>query len=352
LSRQEKYLNSQKRSISLSLADSRASILIIALWSISLLSMFSIALSYGVRQRATLVKRLDERDKLALILEGGARKAFVELQNSLTSSYDSLKDDWSNDPAVFKGIEIADGELDVYYDYISDDNGLLERRYGIVDEDRKININKIDKPVLERLLQIAIGLNETSSQELAASIIDWRDNDENLSMPIGSAESEYYRNTAYPYEAKNSNIEVLDELLLVKGMTPDMLEKLRDYITVYGEGKINANTASKTVLLALGLNAKISDRIISFRAGGDQVSGTSDDNVFETPADIVSKIGEFARLDDAEMNALGAISGQYLATNSKNFMIKCTAHLKNRKYSSGLSCIMDKDGKIYYWRES
>ncbi|MFA4991259.1 MAG: hypothetical protein WC569_01580 [Candidatus Omnitrophota bacterium] len=342
----------QRRSISLSLASPRASILIIALWSISLLSMFSVMLSYGVRQRAALVKRLDEKDKLALILEAGTRKAFVELGNSSVNTYDSLVDAWNDNPAVFQGFAIGDGEIDVFYDYINDTSGSMERHYGLVDEERKINLNKIDRPVLERLFQIVLGFDETTSQELAASIIDWRDSDSALSIPLGSAEGEYYRDAAYPYDAKNYDIEVLDELLLVKGMTADALDRIRDYVTIYGDGRINANTAPRTVFLALGLESDIADDIISFRSGKDQVQGTSDDNVFEAVSDITPKMQQFSRLADSDLRGLNLIAERYFGVNSSNFMIRCGARLKNRKYTASSVCVMDRKGKIWYWRES
>jgi len=347
------YLNSARQSISPLPVSCRGSILIISLWSISLLSVFSVILAYGVRQEAMLVKRLDENDKLSFILEAAPQAAFIEFEKSLEGTVcDCLKDAWNNDPAAFKDVMIGDGVVDFFYDHIDEDNGSLEARYGIVDENRKININKANNQVLERLFQLALGFNESSSQELAACIIDWRDADSMLSIPIGSAENSYYRDSAYPYEAKNADIESLDELLLVKGITPDILEKLRNYITIYGEGKVNVNTASKTVLLALGLDKDIADRIILFRSGKDKLEGTVDDNIFETPADIPVRISESAQLSESDLAGLNNVSELYLTTISETFMIKCAAHLNNKKYTARLVCVMDKKGKILYWQES
>jgi type II secretory pathway component PulK len=57
--------------------------------------------------------------------------------------------------------------------------------------------------------------------ELAASIVDWRDADDEVTS--GGAESEYYLLLADPYYCKNAPFETLDELLLVKGATRDLL---------------------------------------------------------------------------------------------------------------------------------
>ncbi|MCX5692483.1 MAG: type II secretion system protein GspK [Candidatus Omnitrophica bacterium] len=348
-----RYLNSARQSISPLPVNSRGSILIISLWSISLLSIFSVILAYGVRQEAMLVKRLDENDKLSFILEAGAQKAFLEFKKASEGTVcDCLKDAWNNDPAAFKDVMIGEGVIDFFYDHINEDSGSLEARYGIVDENRKININKADAQVLERLFQLALGFDEMSSQELAASIIDWRDADSMLSIPIGSAENSYYRDSAYPYEAKNADIESIDELLLVKGMGSDILEKLRGYITIYGAGRINVNTASKTVLLALGLSKDMADIIISFRSGKDKLDGTVDDNIFEIPADIPVRINEFTQLSESDLAGLNTVSELYLAATSESFTVKCAAHLNNKKYTARLVCVMDKNGKILYWQES
>jgi type II secretory pathway component PulK len=350
---EKKYSNSARQSIFRLLASRSGSILIISLWSISLLSVFSVILAYGVRQEAMLVKRLDENDKLSFILEAASHKAFIELKKSLEGTVcDCLKDAWNNDPAAFKGVEIGDGVIDFFYEHIDEDSGSLKARYGIVDENRKININKANNQVLERLFQLALGFNESSSIELAASIIDWRDADSMLSIPIGSAENSYYTNSAYPYEAKNADIEALDELLLVKGMTPDILEKLRNYITIYGQGRVNVNTASKIVLLALGLDKDMADRITSFRSGKDKLEGTVDDNIFETTLDIPGRINEFAQLSESDLAGLTTVTESYLATTSESFTVKCAAHLNNKNYTVRLVCVMDKNGKILYWQES
>ena len=348
-----RHLNSARQSIYRLPASCKGSILIISLWSIILLSVFSVILAYGARQEAMLVKRLDENDKLSFILDAAPQAAFVELKKSLEGTVcDCLKDAWNNDPAAFKGVVIGDGVVDFLYDHINEDSGSLEARYGIVDENRKININKANNQVLERLFQLVLGFDESSSQELAACIIDWRDADSMLSIPTGSAESSYYRDSVYPYEAKNADIETLDELLLVKGMTPDILEKLRNYITIYGKGKVNVNTASKIVLMALGLNKDMADRIVSFRSGEDKLEGTADDNIFETPADIPARINKSGQLSESDLAGLNSVSELYLAATSESFTVKCAAHLDNKKYTARLICVMNKDGKILYWQES
>ena len=328
----------------------RGSILLLALWSLSLLTVFSVTLGYGLRQKLSLVKRIDERDRLHLIAEAGVQKALAELIRQETEGCNSLKDPVSNDPALFKDVYLEGGSFSVSYNFMNEPGGVLETRYGLSDEESKINFNTAGGAVLKNLFA-AFGLDEVEAQELAASIVDWRDKDSQLSIPLGSAEDPYYHGLPYPYEAKDSEFESLDELLLVKGMTPEILEKLKDYVTVSSGGRMNINTASSLVLLSLGLDEDTADKIIRHRSADDGILGNEDDNVFMKTSDILPQVSQAFPLSDSQISKLTIVIDQGLDVYSNNFMIKSTARLNNRKAELKVVCIADIFGKILYWRE-
>jgi type II secretory pathway component PulK len=235
--------------------------------------------------------------------------------------------------------------------YLGGAGGVIDTGYGLFDEERKININTASQTVLRRFFRIVIGLDDMEAQELAASIIDWRDKDAQLSIPLGSAEDSYYRNLASPYKCKDSNFETLDEIILVKGVTRDIFEKIKDYLTVYGDGKININTASRAVLLSLGLAESTVDKIMSFRSGEDTIAGSDDDNMFVETSGIIPTLNQKYPLNKAESNQLASIIEQYLTVNSHYFTVKSVVAPKKRN-SSMLVCVIDRKGKIIYWHES
>lgn len=331
--------------------DSTGSILIIALWSLCLLTIFAVYLGYAVRQKIVLLERLDSRGNLHFIAEAGVGRAITELKREESSDSDALKENWSNNPAVFRDVPVGYGRFSVCYNYLDYQTGLEEIRYGLVDEDRKINVNISEPEVMERLFTMVMDLDETEAQSLAASIVDWRDSDSQLSLPLGSAEDSYYRNLPCPYEAKDAEFEIFDELLLVKGMTPQILDKLRNYITIYGDSKININTAPREVLLALGLSNSLVDKILSFRCGQDSLEATADDNVFDSLSNIVAQVDQFAALAPGESDSLNnlASSGK-IKTYSNNFMIKSLAQL-DKKRSLEVVCVVNRLGEILFWRE-
>jgi len=333
--------------------NTQASILIIALWSLCLLSTFAVILGYEIRQKLTLVQRLEERDKLYLIAEAAVNKTIIQIrkENQNPKNYYALNDPLSNAPRAFQGIEIGDGTADICYNYDGQSaQGVI--RYGALDEEGKININEIDLPVLERLLGIVVDSDQTQAQELAVSIIDWRDKDSELSNPSAGAEGRYYRSLEYPYKAKDAKFEVLEEVLLVEGMTEDIFTKVKKYITIYGDGKVNVNTAPRAVLLALGLSGENTDKILNFRYGNDGLEGTADDNIFDDPSGIASRLNKTYPLGDAEILQIDTISERYLTTSSHYFMIEARAQLNNRKNTARVVCIVDEGGKILYWQES
>jgi type II secretory pathway component PulK len=348
-----KTINLLKRSASPVAGNSTGSILVLALWSLCLLTSFAIILNSVVRQKLLVVERIDERSRMHFIAEAGVKKAIAQIQaEDPGKTYMALKDDWSNNPGAFQNRDVGYGSFNICYNYRNDQTGTVENLCGLVDEERKSNLNKAAMPAIERLLRIVLNLNEMEAQELAASIVDWRDADSELSIPMGSAETSQYRDLIYPYEAKNGDIEVLDELLLVKGMKTDYLERLKDYATIYGDGRVNINTASREVLSTLGLSEENINRIMTYRQGEDKVIGTEDDNVFAGPQEVAPKLSQSGTLSDSDVAQITNVADLYLSANSNNFTVRSIATLNHKDRIFGITAIINRKGKILYWQES
>src|SRR5262249_10318162 len=92
-------------------------------------------------------------------------------------------------------------------------------RFGVLDESGKINLNalmQIDSSgqILHDMLMKLPNMTE----DIADSIVDWLDADDN-SRPNG-AEDSYYQTLNPSYRCKNGPLDSIEELLLVKGVTP------------------------------------------------------------------------------------------------------------------------------------
>src|SRR5262249_43882124 len=106
------------------------------------------------------------------------------------------------------------------------------------------------------------------SPDLVDAIVDWVDADE-IPEPAG-AESNYYQSLRPAYRAANVPLQTPREMRLIKGMTPEIIDKLVQYVTVYpqeGESKVNVNTADSLVLQALdpGMTESMAAEIIQAR---------------------------------------------------------------------------------------
>jgi type II secretory pathway component PulK len=182
-------------------------------------------------------------------------------------------------------------------------------RFGVIDESGKINLNA--------LLQIDSSGNAGSqmlmllpnmTQDVANSILDWMDTDDTPRQD--GAENDYYSTQSPPYQCKNGPFDSLEELLLVKGVTPQLLfgnDRNRNgvldpgeddgsgqvdrgwsaYLTVYSrEANVDSNGNPRIFLNDTDLNElntalntavgqDLANFIIAYRLyGGTQSSGT------------------------------------------------------------------------------
>ncbi len=102
-----------------------------------------------------------------------------------------------------------------------DDDEVLVR-FGVTDEASKININTAPVSQLVALITPFIDEeDEWTAEQIADAILDWRDGD-TQPRPFG-AEAEYYSLLDPPYAVKNGPFDTVEELLLVRGMTADLL---------------------------------------------------------------------------------------------------------------------------------
>jgi len=109
-----------------------------------------------------------------------------------------------------QAVRLGDGAFWIIRDNSDNDR---EYAFGAVDEASKVNLNRASVDMLSGLPGM--------TAELAASVVDWRDADEVPSQ--GGAESSYYMLLDDPYPCKNSSLETVEELLLVGGMSREIL---------------------------------------------------------------------------------------------------------------------------------
>ena len=128
---------------------------------------------------------------------------------------------------------------------------------------------------------------------LVDAIIDWIDTNTNTE-PNG-AEDETYQTLPFSYPTKNGRLTTLEEILYIKGITPEIYQKIAPYLTVVGtDMRINVNTADPFVLQSL--HSSIDDSALKTLLEGRPYTSTSPSFFSKLPADA-TRLGQYVSTD-------------------------------------------------------
>lgn len=201
-------------------------------------------------------------------------------------------------------------------------------KFIISDESGKININALNDVsgiILNNIL-VNAGVEKETADTIVDSILDWKDADD--FTRLRGAENDYYTSLSNPYKAKNANFDNLEELLLVKGITSEILygneEKpgLINFTTIYSNtDKININVAAPEVLKAI---PSISDdnirQIINYRqADNTKKDGT---DIQAALAGDYAKISQYISTGDSNVYSIEVLGYQEKENNKKGYLLK------------------------------
>ena len=203
-------------------------------------------------------------------------------------------------------------------------------RYGVrvSDEGGLIALNDAVKPegipLLRHVVKTLLGYGGTAGMDrhgdaaigtVVDSIVDWVDADDQEG--VNGAESGFYLDREPSYPAKNSDFDSIEELLLVRGVTPELyygtegVPGLKDIFTPFvktnaNHPKINIRRAPPAVLqVLLNIDAEEADALIEMREEQDAV-------VFEAQV-----LGQLRALDPSLENVFGAVSAKVVRVEAR-----------------------------------
>jgi len=232
--------------------------LLLILWVLFLLSIISAEFAFSMRTDFAITLNFKEEMEAYYLAQAGINHAIAKILHERMEYLQRQK----------IGQESIDEEEVEKLKSAFDANKNLASgtfTYELIDEEGKININSLkknntkDRQTLRCLLEQAAGITDESMQNtIIDSIMDWMDPDD-LFRPAG-AEEDYYQELSPPYHCKNGSFDTIGELLLVQGMTREILyggnisaeggEKkypgIGRYLTVWTGGKFNKTVANKT----------------------------------------------------------------------------------------------------------
>jgi len=187
------------------LAQQRGVALIMVLWIFMFLFAVAFEFSTSAREEAGAAHRYSDETQGYYIAMAGFERGLYDVINQQAPSARVQPDPQKED--LFDG------------NWREDTLGAGVYRFRLVDKGGKININRIDEAALRRILT-NLGLESNARDVLIDSIMDWRDADD-LHRANG-AESDYYLALSPAYTAKNGALDTVEDLLWIRGMTPDL----------------------------------------------------------------------------------------------------------------------------------
>lgn len=309
-------------------------VLLAVLWVLVLLAVIVGQFCYSMRTELNITRNL--RDEVAgyYLARAGISLASLKIINgSVADIYAPSEQEGEEGPIWRINREIApipfgEGQIQVKID----------------NESGKININEADALLLQMLFK-SFGIPEEQKDTIVESVLDWRDMD-NFHRHYG-AENDYYQGLPQPYSANNGPFRSIEELLLVKGVTPELwrmglsrMVTVRSDIVVDTSGllgvtpedkekrKINLNAAPVEVLRCFpGMTAEILQAIAEYRQKQD----------FQTIRPFKMLVGE---------TIYQKISPYITVRNSSYYTIRATGLPKGARAGASLEALVRLDPRL------
>lgn len=192
----------------------QASVLVSLLWCVAILSVVVIGVLHSALVDLMVVKNHGDMIQAHYLALAGVEKAKALLYHDASTRKRAAKNhsgELYDAPDQFRDVPFGRGEFRVIRQGRRDETGKL--LYGISDEESRLNLNSATAEELGKLYGMR--------PEIAAAILDWRDPDNNVTP--GGAEADYYASLQPPYLPRNGPFQTMRELLMVQGVTRELL---------------------------------------------------------------------------------------------------------------------------------
>jgi general secretion pathway protein K len=289
--------------------------LLMVLWVLTVLMVIVLSFSFMAKTETLATLSFKEGVEKKFLAEAGIERGMVEMlyrRQNLNSGDSEL---WKTNSTPYSD-QLGNGKYTV----------------RIMDESGKLDINTLNdsSAIIFRNLLINSGVKAEDADTITDSVLDWKDADD--LHRLHGAESDYYLSLPNPYKAKNADFDTVEELLMVKGMTREILygtgEKagIIGFLTVNSKvTTISANAAPRELLMALpGMTAEMADTIITIRT----------EKEMQGPQDVQAALGASYTLlapylGFGASNAFTIDSVGYKDSEKKGYSIKATITIEN-----------------------
>jgi len=225
----------------------KGSALLVVLWLTAALAAIGLAVANNVRGETARAATSMDDVKAYFVAKGAIERALLHMS-------------WGQDYYKF---------TQAGFDFTFPDS---QAHVDIVPEASKLSMNVSRQEELQRLL-IALGRPEDQAAGITQAILDWR-----TPAPVngeGPFDS-YYLSRSPSFLPRHASFQENEELLLVKGVTPDLYfgtsldgsrAGLRDCLSAHSGGfAIDINSARAETMIAIGIDPEDAAAIVKNRA--------------------------------------------------------------------------------------
>ena len=314
----------------------KGSILIVGLWILVILTILAVITGGRLSSELRFVRSQRDRLKALYLARAGINQAIIELEKDDTKNIDYLTEPWADNQEIFKDHPLGEGKFSVCYNFTVNDK--RETFYGVMDEERRINLNTVDKYILSYLP----GLTE----ELIDNIRAWRGDTD-----VPESARDY---SELGYSCKEKPFVNIEELLLVKGITPELYSQIKELVTVWAKA-VNINTASKEVI-----NIIVSASLRELRDKGVDIPEAELNSLVEKIMDFREKDGIFEdvnlenkleNLSSTQKNIVNNLKAD-ICVDSNYFRIISVGQLTDSRLKYKVNSVLDfENRKFLYWNE-
>jgi general secretion pathway protein K len=200
------------------------------------------------------------------------------------------------------GVELAAYQLTAFTKETRPPQGRFHLRLGsanltvtYLSENARIDLNAAGSGLLSGLFT-ALGAESQDADRFADRIVGWR-TPPKPNKP--QTEDGIYQAAGLPYAARGGPFTNVDELWLVQGLPPALLERALPLVTVYsGQAEVNVLVAAPQVLAALpDMTPERLDGILNRRDSLSLTAESAADVVGSHQLDATTQAGEVFRVD-------------------------------------------------------
>lgn len=239
-----------------------------ALWLVVGITIVALDFALAARERRQLGLAAADRARASAAALGAFAMTRAQLEYALRAGPQSTagnvgrlqsSDPWLGVDSLYSGTQMVDS---------------LPVTVQATDLGARLNVNALSETELRTFFSYLLG-DYVLSDQLAQAISDWRDVDD-VARVRGGERDDYIKAGLLRLPA-NHDFRDLEELLDVKGMTPEIYAVVSPYLTTVGAAQVNLNSAPAPVLRVLpGMNDEILARILQLRSRGSRITSVAE----------------------------------------------------------------------------